>query len=133
MIPGIPKRLQSLLNDETRAYAFLATTMPDGSPQVTPVWFDVTDGKIRINTAEGRVKWHNMRRLRKVAIAIVDPDDPYRYVQIRGEVEGWTTEGARDHIDRLAGKYRGVARYDGPVDQRRVIFTIRPQAVAPKE
>lgn len=132
-LPGVPEHLRHLLRDETRAFAFLSTLMPDGSPQLTPVWFDVTDGRIRVNTAEGRVKWRNMRRDRRVAISMLDPDNPYNYLQIRGEVEAWSTEGARDHIDRLAGKYQGAAKYGGPADEQRVIFTIRPDAVSPRE
>jgi PPOX class probable F420-dependent enzyme len=131
VLSKIPQRLQHLLRDETRAFAFLATTMADGSPQVTPVWFDVADGRIRINTAEGRVKWRNMQARKRVALTIFDPDDPYRYLQVRGEVEAWTTQGAREHINRLAGKYHGQASYDGPADEARVIFTIRPRAVSP--
>jgi PPOX class probable F420-dependent enzyme len=130
MTAQIPEGFQDLLQDGTHAYAYLATTMADGSPQVTPVWFDVKDGLIRVNTAEGRTKWRNMRRRNRVALVIADPKNPYRYIQIRGVVDGWTLEGARAHIDRLAGKYHGAERYSGPADEQRVIFTIRPEAVS---
>jgi PPOX class probable F420-dependent enzyme len=127
---ALPDRFKDLFLDDTRAFAFLATVMKDGSPQVTPVCFDVEDGLIRVNTAEGRTKWRNMRRRNQVALAIVDPMNPYRYVQIRGRVERWTTEGARQHIDRLAGKYDGRATYDGPADEQRVVFFIVPESVS---
>ena|SRR3990170_168345 len=130
MTAQIPEGFHDLLQDSTRAYAYLATTMADGSPQVTPVWFDVVDGLIRVNTAEGRTKWRNMRQRGRVALVIADPKNPYRYLQIRGVVEGWTLEGARDHIDRLARKYHGAERYAGPADEQRVTFTIRPEAVS---
>jgi len=130
MTEQIPEPFHDLLRDETRAYAYLATTMPDGTPQVTPVWFDMMNGLIRVNTAEGRTKWRNMRRRPAVALVIADPKNPYRYLQIRGVVEGWTLEGAREHIDRLAKKYHGVERYSGPADEQRVIFSVRPKAVS---
>jgi len=104
--------------------------MADGSPQVTPVWFDVHDGLIWINTAEGRTKWRNMRRRPKVALAIADPKDPYHYLQIRGTIVEWTNEGGRAHIDRLAKKYLGRDVYDGPPTETRVIFKIRPDSVS---
>ena len=71
---------------EKRAFAHLATVMPDGSPQNTPVWFDFIDGKIRVNSALGRVKVRNMKQGAKVALSIMDPDNPDRYVQLRGTV-----------------------------------------------
>ncbi|HTV50724.1 MAG TPA: PPOX class F420-dependent oxidoreductase, partial [Steroidobacteraceae bacterium] len=71
---------------EKKPLAALATTMPDGSPQVTPVWFDWDGKHLRVNTAKGRVKQRNMQQGSRVALAIVDPDNPYRYVQVRGRV-----------------------------------------------
>jgi PPOX class probable F420-dependent enzyme len=81
--------------------------MDDGTPQVTPVWFDYTDGEIRVNTATGRVKAKNMVEGAPVALAILDPDNPYRYVQIRGHVTRTTLDGADDHIESLSHKYLG--------------------------
>ena len=130
MTTVIPEDFQDLMRDGTRAFAYLATLMKDGSPQATPVWFDMADGLIRVNTAPGRTKWRNMRKRGKVALVIADPKNPYRYLQIRGVVEGWTLEGARAHIDRLAGKYHGAERYAGPASEQRVIFTIRPEAIS---
>jgi hypothetical protein len=94
---------------EKKAFAHLATVMPDGSPQNTPVWFDYVDGKIRVNSARGRVKVRNMTVGAKVALSIMDPDDPDRYVQLRGTVTRVTEGGLADaHIDSLAHKYLGV-------------------------
>ncbi|MEO7330033.1 MAG: PPOX class F420-dependent oxidoreductase [Minicystis sp.] len=112
---------------EKKAFGSLATVMPDGSPQVTPVWFDYTDGMIRVNTARGRIKDRNMSVNARIAIAIVDPANPYRYVQVRGTVSTISEEGADAHIDSLAKKYMGVDSYPfrrpGEV---RVIYTIEP-------
>ena len=89
----IPEKYLDLFTGK-KALASIATVMPDGSPQVTPVWFDYTNGKIRINTARGRVKARNMKVGAKVALAIIDPDNPYRYVGIRGPVVAETENGA---------------------------------------
>lgn len=122
-----PETHADLLTFDKKAFAFLATVQPDGTPQVTPVWFDVTDGKVRINTARGRVKNRNMEQNAAVAIAIMDPANPYRYLQIRGKVSKVTEEGADAHIDSLAKKYMGQDTYPfrQPGEQR-VIFEIEP-------
>ncbi len=121
----IPEKYHDLLEDETRAFAFLATSMTDGSPQVTPVWFDMEGDCIRINTHEGRVKDRNMRKRPKVALVILDPRDPYRYLQIRGEVDGTTREGADQHISDLSVKYTGKP-WKYQEGQKRIIYRIRP-------
>jgi PPOX class probable F420-dependent enzyme len=108
-----------------RAFAHLATIMPDGSPQVTPVWID-TDGEyILVNTARKRQKDLNMSRDGRVALSIMDPNDPYNYVQIRGLVEMTTENGAFEHINALSQRYVGHA-YSGVPNQTRVIYMIRP-------
>jgi PPOX class probable F420-dependent enzyme len=116
----IPGEYQDLLLTK-KALAHLATIMPDGSPQNTPVWFDFADGKIRVNSARGRVKVRNMTVGAKVALSILDPDNSDRYVQLRGTVTGvrQDTEAA-EHIDRLAHKYLGVDKnpYARPGDVR---------------
>jgi PPOX class probable F420-dependent enzyme len=106
----IPEKYLDLL-EQKKAFATLATTMPDGSPQVTPVWFDYKDGLVRVNTAKGRVKARNLKAGAAVALAIVDPDNPYRYVQIRGRVRRAMEAGAVSHIDSLAKKYLGQDKY----------------------
>src|ERR1019366_9679583 len=103
IMTDIPAAFQDLLT-EKKALAHLATIMPDGSPQVTPVWFDYTNGRIRVNTAKGRVKARNMADGSRVALSIVDPDNAYRYLQIRGKVAHLTDAGAIAHIDSLAKK-----------------------------
>jgi PPOX class probable F420-dependent enzyme len=122
----IPEKYLDLLRDK-KAFANLATVMPDGSAQVTPIWFDYTGGKIRVNTARGRVKERNMKVGTKVALAIMDPDNPYRYIQIRGKVARVTQDGADAHIDSLAKKYLGRDKYPfrGP-NEVRVMYEIEP-------
>ena len=113
-----------------RVFAHLGTVMPDGSPQVTPVWCDLEGNHIRVNTAKGRVKDRNMRRNKKVALAITDPDNPYRCLAVRGEVAEITEQGADAHIDLLAKKYLGKDKY--PYRQPgevRVIYKIRPEKI----
>jgi hypothetical protein len=125
----IPGKYLDLI-DGKKAFASLATLMPDGSPQVTPVWFDYADGKVRVNTARGRVKDRNMAKDARVALSIVDPDNPYRYVQIRGRILRSTEQGADAHIDALAKKYLGQDTY--PFRQPgevRVIYEIDPTSV----
>lgn len=112
------------------AFAHLVTLLPDGSPQVTPVWCDLQDGMVVINTAKGRLKDRNMRRDPRVALAISDPANPYRYLQIRGRVAEITEDGADAHIDKMAKKYLNADTY--PFRQPgevRVIYRIRPERV----
>ena len=116
---------------EKRAFAHLATVMPDGSPQNTPVWFDFVDGKVRVNSAVGRVKTRNMKLGAKVALSILDPDNPDRYVQLRGTVSHIRQDDiAARHIDQLAFKYMGLDKnpYANPKDVR-VMFEITPYSV----
>jgi PPOX class probable F420-dependent enzyme len=126
----IPESYLDLIKDESKAFGCLATLMKDGSPQLTPIWFN-TDGKyLLINSAKGRIKDRNMRRNPHVAFTILDPKDPYRYMQIRGEVVEITTQGAREHIDALAKKYTGRDKYtSGPAEQIRVMYKILPESV----
>ena len=127
---AIPDKYLDLLQQK-KAFANLATLMRDGSPQVTPVWFDYTGGVIRVNTAKGRVKARNLKNGSPVALAIMDPDEPYRYIQIRGHVRGVLEEGADAHIDSLAKKYLGKDKY--PFRQSgevRVMFEIEPAAAS---
>jgi PPOX class probable F420-dependent enzyme len=110
--------------------ADLATLMPDGSPQVTPVWIDYQDGLILVNTAEGRVKDRNVRRDPRVAISVFDMANPYgdNVLTLRGRVVEITTDGAKEHIDYLAKKYLGKDVYPWHTDQeQRVILKIQPE------
>ena len=118
-----------LLQDK-KAFAHLATNMPDGAPQSTPVWVDYRDGHVLVNTAKGRVKARNMAKGSPVALSISDPDNPYRYVQVRGVVSKVHEEGADAHIDFLAKKYLGQERYPWRrPGEERVIYEIEPQKV----
>ena len=129
MSATIPQEFRDLLTK--KAFAHLATIMPDGSPQVTPVWIDFDGGHVRVNSAKGRIKDKNMRRNGRVALAIQDPDNPYRYLAVRGRVEEITEAGADAHIDSLAKKYLGQDRYPHrqPAEVR-VIYRIRPERVS---
>ena len=120
---SIPAEYLDLLKDETKAYLFLATSMADGSPQVTPVWFSAEGEHILVNTAKGRVKDHNMRARPHVALVIQDPATPYRYLQIRGRVDGITEEGGDEHINALSLKYDGKP-WKKTEGQTRVIYKI---------
>jgi PPOX class probable F420-dependent enzyme len=127
---ALPK-YQDLLRDDRKVVANLGTVMPDGSPHVTPIWFDY-DGKfLRVNSAKGRVKDRNMRRNPAVALSLVDPDNAYRHLAVRGRVVEITEQGADAHIDRLAKKYLGQDRYpyrrQGEV---RVTYKIAPDRFA---
>jgi len=125
----LPDSFSDLL-EQKKAFAQLATILADGSPQVTPVWFDVTGGMVRVNTALGRVKARTMRVGARVAMSIVDPDSAYRYIQIRGRVAEVTEAGADAHIDALAKKYMGKDTYPfRQPGERRVTISIAPEAV----
>jgi PPOX class probable F420-dependent enzyme len=129
MAATIPEQFKDLFTKV--AFAHLATLMADGSPQVTPVWVDYDGAYVRINSAKGRVKDKNMRRDRRVALSIQDPDNPYRYLAIQGDVVEITEEGADAHIDALAKKYLGKERYPfRSPGEVRVIYKIRPNKVS---
>lgn len=124
----VPDGFKDLL--QKKAFANLATVSADGAPQVTPVWVDYDGTYIRFNTAKGRVKDRNLRRNPAVALSILDPDNPYRYLQVRGRVADISESGADAHIDALAKKYLGQDKYPyrrpGEV---RVIYRIAPEHV----
>ena len=124
----IQTKYQDLISDDSKAFLYLATLMPDGSPQVTPVWFSADDEHILINTAEGRLKDKNMKARKHVAMTIQDPNDRYRYIGIRGEVIGSTKEGADEHIDMLSMRYdnKPWGKREG---QKRIIYKIKPTHV----
>ena len=126
----VPDNYLDLLQQKP-AFAELATIMRDGTPQVTPVWFDYVGGKVRVNTAKGRVKARNLKPGAPVAMAILDPDNPYRYLQIRGRVASASETGADAHIDQLAMKYLGKDTY--PFRQPgevRIMYEIEPSSVS---
>jgi PPOX class probable F420-dependent enzyme len=129
---SIPEEFHDLFERET--FAHFATMMPDGTPQVTPVWvdYDAETDRVLINTERGRRKEKNVRRNPNVGLSMTDPDDSYRFVSVRGEVDELTEEGAVDHINQLAQRYMGVEEYPGLGEEEgaRVKLRIRPDDVA---
>ncbi len=116
---------------ESPNFAHLATVMPDGSPQVTPVWVDYDGEHVLVNTAEGRQKPRNLRRDPRVALSVVDQGNAYAWVAIRGRVVELTHENADEHIDRLSKKYLGRDSYPArKAGEQRVIVKIEPEHVA---
>ncbi len=121
----IPARFLELF--QKKSFGHLATLLPNGTPQTSPVWVDFDDTHVLVNSARGRLKDKNMRQRPQVALSIQDPDDPYRYLEVRGRVVEITEQGAEEHIDRLAKRYLGLDRY--PYRQPgevRVIYKIKP-------
>jgi PPOX class probable F420-dependent enzyme len=125
----IPEGYLDLLSREKKVFAVVALTLTDGTPQVTPVWFDWDGTHIILNTARGRVKDKVMHRGGKVALLIVDPANPYRYLQIRGSVAEETEAGAYDVICDLQLKYRGNRDYPKNPGEVRVTYRVLPQQV----
>jgi PPOX class probable F420-dependent enzyme len=129
-MPELSDKARALIED--RNLGFLATVMPDGSPQVSPVWVDLENGYVRFNTAAGRVKEKNIRRDPRIAISVADRNDPYSRIALRGRVVD-IVEGdeAEEHIDALSEKYRGVRPYTGrKPGERRVLVRVRPERVS---
>jgi len=128
---SIPEPYHDLF--DKRTFAHLSTVTPDGTPHPTPVWIDYDAGtdRLLVNTARGRRKERNVRRNPAVGVSMCDPEDPYRFVSVLGEVTSVTEEGAVDHIDALASRYMGVEEYPnhGEESGPRVIVEIRPDRV----
>jgi len=113
-----------------KAFANLVTLMPSGQPQVTPVWVDYDGRYVVINTAEGRQKDKNLQRDRRVALSILDPENPYRYLEVRGHVAERTRDGADQHIDAMAKKYLGKDKYPfRQPNEVRVLYRIEPDHI----
>jgi PPOX class probable F420-dependent enzyme len=129
MAEVIPEKYKDLF--DKKAFGHLATLMPDGTPQVTPVWIDFDGTHVLVNSARGRQKDKNMERNSAVSISIQDPDNPYRYLEVRGRVAEITEEGADDHIDKMAKKYMGKDKYPGRgPGEKRVLYKIEPRRVS---
>jgi PPOX class probable F420-dependent enzyme len=125
----MPERTRTLI--EAKNFGSIATIMPDGSPHVVPVWIDYDAGDVLINTAEGRQKLKNIRHDPRVAMDVVNSENPYEMVALRGRVVEVTHEGAEAHIDKLAKKYLGrdTYPYRQPGEQR-VIIRIEPEKIS---
>ena len=122
----MPEKYQDLF--QKKAFASLATLMPDGRPQVTPVWVDFDGEYVIFNSAKGRQKDRNVRRDARVALAVIDPDNPYRYMEIRGTVVEIIEQKDDSHISKMAKKYMGLDKY--PYSQPgdiRVVYKVRPE------
>ncbi|WP_226481212.1 PPOX class F420-dependent oxidoreductase [Natrinema amylolyticum] len=126
---SIPDDFHDLFEKET--FAHVATLTEDGLPHVTPVWidYDEDDDRLLVNTERGRQKERNVRNDPRVGVSMTDPDDPYRFLSVIGEVEELTTEGAREHIDELARRYQDVDEYQPTIETERVILRIRADQV----
>jgi PPOX class probable F420-dependent enzyme len=128
MTDSIPSNFSDLF--EKKAFAHFGTIMSDGTPQISPVWFDRDGDVIRVNSAKGRLKDRNVERDPRVTLSIQDPEDPYRYLMVKGKVEEITETGADDHIDSLAKKYLGLDQYPYRSDTEvRVIYKISAEKV----
>lgn len=126
---ALPAKVKELLGK--KVFVHLATVMPDGSSQVSPVWADVEGDLIVVNSAKGRLKDNNIERDRRVALSFTDPDNPYSAVMIRGRVTEITQQGANETIDKLAKKYLGVDKYPyGQPGEVRVLYKIEAQKIA---
>ena len=125
----IPDRALDLLSREKKAFASLALVRADGTPHVTPIWFEWDDTYFIVNTARGRVKDRVMRKKPMAALLIVDPTNAYRYLLIRGHVVDETEEGAYDMICRLNEKYHGKYEYPKRPGEVRVTYKILPEYV----
>jgi PPOX class probable F420-dependent enzyme len=122
----IPEKYRDLF--QKRAFASLGTVMPNGSPQVTPVWVDFDGTHVMFNSAKGRQKDRNVRRDPRVSLAIIDPENPYRYLEIRGSVVEITEEGADAHINKMSKKYLDLDKYPyARPGEVRVIYKIKPE------
>ena len=125
----LSEELLTLLRQPSICY--IATTMADGSPQITQTWVDTDGEHVLINSVQGYVKIRNIERDPRVAVVISNPANPSRYFQVRGRVIKMTTAGAVDQIEQFAQKYLGTAypRYGGR-EQVRVSIVIAPEKVS---
>jgi PPOX class probable F420-dependent enzyme len=129
MADVIPENYLDLF--QKKSFGHLATVNADGTPQVTPVWVDYNGTHVLVNSARGRRKDKNMERNSAVALSMQDPDNPYRYLEVRGHVEEITEEGADQHIDKMAKKYIGVDRYPNRAPgEVRVLYKIKPERIS---
>ena len=125
----LPEDLLALLREPSTCY--LATSMADGSPQLTQTWVDTDGEHVLINSVRGHLKVRNIERDPRVAVAVSDPDKPVRYFQVRGRVLDVTTDGAAEHIEKLAQRYLGGPYpWYGGRDQTRVLITIEADKIS---
>ena len=128
-MPEIPEAYLDLFEKAT--FAHVTTMLPDGRPHTTPVWvdYDADADRLLVNTERHRRKAKNVEKDPTISASMTDPDNPYRFLSITGEVEEVTTEGAREHIDDLAMRYTGEGEYQQPIESERIVLRIRPEEV----
>jgi PPOX class probable F420-dependent enzyme len=128
-VSQIPESFHDLFEKAT--FAHVTTMLPDGTPHTTPVWvdYDADADRLLVNTERERRKAKNAAADPTISVSMLDPDNPYRFLSVTGEVEAITTDGAREHIDELAGRYTGESEYPNPIQSERVILRIRPEKV----
>lgn len=127
--PPIPAEFEDLFRGN--ALAQLATLRPDGTPHLTPVWIDLDGGHLLVNCRVDRLKAKHMQQRGDVAICIVDPANPYRYITVTGLVESAEEASALPHMDKLAARYLGVPKYPwAQPGERRLLFRVRPTRVS---
>lgn len=126
---NIPDKFADLLEPSKKAFAVLALVAQDGTPRATPVWFDYDGKNIIINTARGRLKDKILSKHPAVAMDIIDPSNPYRYIQVRGQVTEETETGAYEQISKLNQKYHGNPNYPKNPGEVRVTYKITPEHV----
>jgi PPOX class probable F420-dependent enzyme len=123
----IPNSHADLLDWETQAFAHVATVGPRGEPQNNPVWFDWDGTHLKFSQTTTRQKYHNVQREKRVAMSILDPENPYRYLEIRGELDGMDPDPDLGFIDRMANKYLARERYPWHQEgDERVVVKVRP-------
>ena len=112
-------------------FANIATINPDGSPQLSPIWidYDTKTNEILVNTAKGRKKDRNMKKNAKIALTVMDRNNPYHYLGVQGIVRSVSEEGARAHINKLAKKYMGKDEYPVYEGEVRILIRIEPKYV----
>lgn len=124
----VPEAYRDLVSDESKAIAYLATTLSDGSPILTPIWFGVIDEHICFFTGKDTLKARNMMARPQVAIVLQDPDDIYRYIQIRGRYVKYESDGAREWLDELSIRYIGRKYVDDASSDGAILY-IKPERV----
>lgn len=122
----IPQGYRDLL--ETTALIHVATIGPDGEPQSNPVWFDWDGENIKFSQTKTRQKYRNVERDPRIAVSLVDPENPYRYLEVRGEVTEVEEDPDNDFINAMAKKYLGMDEYPyhQPGDER-IILYVKPE------
>ena len=128
-VTSIPEPFHDLFEKPT--FAHVVTMLPDDRPHASPVWidYDEAEDRLLVNTERERRKARNVAQDPRVAVSMTDPENPYRFLSVTGEVTDITTEGAREHIDELTRRYMGKEEYPNPIETERVILRIRPDEV----